>query len=97
MEVRAFGRAGVGPVVEVGCLPLAGLAAGCAAVALIARRERYVKGTCRGCGYSLDGLSGGACPECGRAERGGFLTRVAPVLAKGLLVEPRTADDQPLS
>jgi hypothetical protein len=29
------------------------------------RRRRLVAGCCVGCGYSLAGLDGGVCPECG--------------------------------
>jgi hypothetical protein len=29
------------------------------------RRFRRRRGCCLWCGYSLDGLSGGVCPECG--------------------------------
>jgi|GEM_PF-1816176 len=29
------------------------------------RRRRFAAGSCGGCGYSLEGLSGSVCPECG--------------------------------
>lgn len=34
-----------------------------------ARRRRRAEGCCTGCGYSLAGIGGGVCPECGANER----------------------------
>ena len=33
------------------------------------RRGRELVGCCGGCGYSLAGLDGGACPECGEGTK----------------------------
>ena len=33
------------------------------------RRRRVLAGCCGGCGYSLAGLDGGACPECGEGTK----------------------------
>lgn len=36
------------------------------------RRGRRLAGCCEGCGYLLEGLDGGVCPECGEGGVGGF-------------------------
>jgi len=33
------------------------------------KRRRWLAGCCVGCGYSLEGLDGGVCPECGGGEK----------------------------
>jgi len=44
---------------------LLGLCALPAWVGVSKRRLRVRRGCCLGCGYSLEGLTGGVCPECG--------------------------------
>ncbi len=32
------------------------------------KRQRWLAGCCEGCGYLLEGLDGGVCPECGEGS-----------------------------
>lgn len=70
--MRSFNSPGGGILREIDC-PLvypAGLMMGWSVWLIWAPSRRRMKGLgrCAGCGYSLAGLDGGVCPECGGGE-----------------------------
>ncbi len=63
---RLGGSAGVSLRIEVPLIWASFIAQVASIWIWIANRKRRLVGCCTSCGYSLEGLTGTSCPECGR-------------------------------